>query len=173
MLRDLIPVVTLVIGYAIKSFTDYFENRRAVAREREARDVTRKDRLFERRSNFQRETLLALQDAVTQLGRDTGAINHQNIMSLRTTGKLGLITEEFNEGYRIRQATTSKLVSRVHDNSVRVLTDQFRDASVETIAATTEQEGNRAMNVAYAAFEQLNQRIGIVLRSLDDAEDAA
>jgi hypothetical protein len=173
MLRDLIPVVTLVIGYAIKSLTDYFENLRAVAREREARDITRKDRLFERRTNFQREALLALQEATTLLAHDTNAIYIKNNMSFHETGKFGLITDEFTEGYRFKQATASKLVSRVRDNSVRELTDKFRDASLMTVAALTGHESDRAWNVVSRAFEQLNQRIGIVLRGLDDAEDPA
>lgn len=167
---DWFPVVTLLIGYGAKSLTDYFDNRRAIAREREVRDAARRDHLFERRSNFQRETLLALQDTALELGRDTAAIDHQNKMSLRSTGKLGVITEEFNEGYRVRQATMSKLVSRVRDDAVRELAEQFRQSSADTVMADTEQQGAIGMERASNAHEQLNQRIGTLLRSLDDAE---
>jgi hypothetical protein len=168
MLRDLLPVATLLIGYLTKSASDYIENRRAHSREREARDSARKDRLFEQRISFQRETLLALQDELMQLIRDTAVAHHHNVMTLRQTGKLGLLPNDLDEGYRIHQATISKLVSRVLDRQVRDLVERLRTESVETVLATSESAGDAFLKRAGQSHDQLNSRIGEVIRSLDD-----
>ena len=68
--------------------------RSTVEREREARNATRRDQLFERRATFQRETLLALQEAASDLGRATGRISHLDTMAVRTTGKTQLLPED-------------------------------------------------------------------------------
>jgi hypothetical protein len=165
------PVLTLLIGYGTKSLTDWFQHRRAVQREREAREATRQDQLFERRATFQRETLLALQEAAMKLGRATGAIHHKDIMALRTTGKQQLLPADLDEDYRVAQARTSMLASRVRDNAVRELVEQFRKFSTESTLVKT-QEDNRALTAMMQIHDQLNQRIGELLRTLDDADAA-
>jgi hypothetical protein len=69
------PVLTLLLGYATKSLTDWLEHRRNTRREREAREAVRRDQRFERRTSFQRQTLLDLQEASMQLARSVGAIH--------------------------------------------------------------------------------------------------
>jgi len=66
------PVVTLILGFAIGFISDWIKNRRESDREREARREARRERLSDQRRNFQRETLLALQEAVQDLARATG-----------------------------------------------------------------------------------------------------
>src|SRR4051812_23220205 len=58
-----LTIVPLVIGYAMKSMTDVFEHKRTTRREREAREAARRAQQLERRTTFQRETLLSLQEA--------------------------------------------------------------------------------------------------------------
>ena|ERR1700730_2414078 len=63
------PVLTLLLGYATKSLSEWLEYRRTTRREREAREAVRRDQLFERRTTFQRQTLLDLQETSVQLLR--------------------------------------------------------------------------------------------------------
>jgi hypothetical protein len=60
----------------------------------------RRDQLFERRTTFQRQTLLDLQEASTQLARSVGAINHQERVAHRSTGKWSkqLVPDDLDEG---------------------------------------------------------------------------
>ena len=167
---DWFPVLTLLIGYGTKSLTDWIQHRRAVEREREGRDATRRDQLFERRATFQRETLLALQEAAAELGRATGRICHLDTMAIRNTGKTQLLPDDLDEGYRLAQVRTSLLAVRVRDDSVRELAEQFRRISVDCTAAKSQEDRDRQMHLAMQTNIQLNERIGELLRTLDDAE---
>jgi hypothetical protein len=165
------PVLTLLIGYVIKSLTDWIQDRRSIQREREAREVTRREELSERRNTFQRETLLALQDAFMQLNRATGAIHHQVTMSGEAGGRQQL-PDGLSENYHAAQTRTSMLVSRVRDNRVRDLVEQIRQLSVESTMSATKRERDRALTAMMQLHDPLNQRIGEILRTLDDADAA-
>src|SRR5579864_8701061 len=167
---DWFPVATLLIGYGTKSLTDLVQHRWSVKRERDAREAIRRDQLFERRATFQRETLLALQDAVNDLGRATGRVCHLDAMAIHTTGKRQLLPDDLDEGYRHAQVRCSTFAVRVRDNVVRELVEQFRQVSADSTDAKDQDERDRAMKLAMQTAIQLNERIGELLRTLDDAE---
>jgi hypothetical protein len=58
------PVLTLLLGFVTASISDWLRDRRAGLREREARETGRREQLFQRRTTFQRQTLLELQEEV-------------------------------------------------------------------------------------------------------------
>lgn len=64
----------MLLGLATKAVADYFAHNRLLTREREARAAAHQDRVLERRANFQRQTLLELQDAVMGLMRAKFAV---------------------------------------------------------------------------------------------------
>src|ERR1700745_2000812 len=113
------PVLTLLIGFATKSLMDWLQHRHTAKREREAREAVRRDQLFERRTSFQRETLLALQEASMQLARSVGAIHHQDEMAYRSSGKWSkqLLSDELDEGNRLAQARTGMVGARGRDRA--------------------------------------------------------
>jgi hypothetical protein len=55
----------------MKYFEDRVQHNRTLERERETRRALRQDAIVERRTQFQRQTLLELQPALTDLGRYT------------------------------------------------------------------------------------------------------
>jgi hypothetical protein len=167
---DWFPVVTLLIGYGTKSLTDWVQHRRTTERERVARQAVRQDQLFERRVTFQRETLLALQEAAAELGRATGRISHLDTMAVHSTGKTQLLPDDLNQGYHLAQVRMNLLGVRVRDDSVRDLVEKFRQFSVQSTMADTQKDRDRAMNAAMQTHIQLNERIGELLRTLDDTE---
>jgi hypothetical protein len=73
-----LPVVTLILGFAISAVTDWIKYPRDSERERAARLETRRDQLSEQRRSFQRQTLLDLQEAIQDLARATGAAHVQD-----------------------------------------------------------------------------------------------
>jgi hypothetical protein len=165
------PVLTLLIGYLTKYLTDWLQFRRSMQREREARENTRRDELLARRNTFQRETLLALQEAFMQLNRATGAINHQDNIAGQAGGRQQL-PDGLSEGYHAAQTRTSMLVSRVRDARVRELVEKLRQFSVDSTMGGTQGDRNRAMAAMAELYDPLNQRIGEILRTLDDADMA-
>ena len=166
------PVVTLLLGYATKSLSDWLEHRRNTRREREAREAARRDKLYEQRISFQRQTLLDLQEASAQLARSVGAVTHQDRMAYRSTGKWrkALLSDELNEGNRLAQARTGMLGPRVRDDATRQLVDKLKTRSAEAVNSPTPQDCERADIDVTLIYTELNQRIGEVLRKLDDAE---
>jgi len=67
-----IPVVTFLAGFGAKWLLELEQHRRLTAREREARREARKTVLEQRRADFQRQTLIELQEICATLLRKTG-----------------------------------------------------------------------------------------------------
>jgi hypothetical protein len=80
------PVLTLLLGFGVKSLSDWVDHRRMVERDHAARGAARKEKNLERRIDFQHQTLLDLQEACMQLACSTSAMHHQDIMAFRNTG---------------------------------------------------------------------------------------
>jgi hypothetical protein len=167
------PVLTLIIGYGAKSFSEWIEHMRTTKREREARDESRRNQLFERRTSFQRQTLLDLQEACMQLARTTGAMHHLDSMAYRSSGKWHkqLFPSDLDEEHRLTQARTLMLAVRVRDDSVRELVDKLKSLCFETGVSATQEDSDHAITSATHAHKELNQRIGELLRALDDADE--
>src|SRR5438477_6954523 len=70
-----LPLATLFVGYGLSLLTEWVRDSRARARDTETRRVTRDELRGDRRDDFQRETLLRLQDALFDLSRSVGAIH--------------------------------------------------------------------------------------------------
>ncbi|MBK9131269.1 MAG: hypothetical protein IPM20_06475 [Gammaproteobacteria bacterium] len=164
------PVATLLLGFAASSVAEWFRDKRTRQREREARMDTRQDQLIERRTTFQRQTLLDLQDVLMQLVRHVSMMHHQDVMAFRTTGnwQKQLYDDELSEGLRLAYARSTMLSVRVRDGTVRQLVKALKDHSTNAGMCLTQTEGESHINEMTKAFEQLNERIGGILRELDD-----
>jgi hypothetical protein len=64
-----LPVVSGFGGFIFGAVTEYLRDRRASTRERESRTAARNLQQLERRTTFQRQTLLDFQDAVQKLAQ--------------------------------------------------------------------------------------------------------
>src|SRR5229473_2648308 len=100
------PVLTLLVGYATKSLSDWIQNKRSIAREREGREAARQDQRVAQRITFQRETLLELQEATMQLGRTTSRSHHLDEMAFRESNnwRKNFLPDDLDEGHRQAQA---------------------------------------------------------------------
>ncbi len=135
-------LVAFVTGAILESLRDRRTSKRereaaeaTRAREREAREAARRGQRFERRTNFQRQTLLDLQEAVMKVVRVTGEMNQQDEMAFRATGewqkeKFG--EEVSNRAYAANRETLMFGV-RVRDESVRNLVNELRDVSTSVM----------------------------------------
>ncbi|MDI6835818.1 MAG: hypothetical protein QMD99_08900 [Rhizobiaceae bacterium] len=70
------PVVTLIIGSVLKGLYDLMADQRVERREKAARLEMRHDAQMLRKTEFQRKTILELQEEVAKLARATGQMNH-------------------------------------------------------------------------------------------------
>lgn len=171
-LSVVLPIITLLIGYGTKSISDWIEYKRTTERDREMREAVRRGQMLERRISFQRETLLELQEISIQLARSIGAMHHQDIIAHHKTGKWQkqLYPNDLDEAHRLAQARTTVLGVRVRDELVRELLAQFKQSTVEVTGCGTENEARQHMTDMGSLHDALNERIGEMLRKLDDDE---
>ena len=167
------PVVTLLAGFFTKALFDWLDHRRTRERERSAREAARHEQLLERRMAFQRQTLLDLQEAVLRLQRSTGAMNVEDVMAHRDTGKWQkqLYTDGLSDAFMEQQRQTTMLAVRVRDDSVREMVEALKRGCSAMAFARTENDNELTMTEMMALGDRLNQRIGELLRQMDDEED--
>ena len=168
------PVVTLLLGFFTKSLSDWAQHRHTTEREREAREAARREQRFQQRIAFQRQTLLDLQDALMQLARTTGEMHFHDKKAFRETGRWQkqLYGEDLAERDRVANARTAMLGVRVADASVRDLLQQFKNQCTASILSENEEASECSLRKMGLVFESLNQRIGEILRKLEEDEEA-
>ncbi len=114
------PVIALLLGYGAKYLQDWSQDSRTSKRERETRRALRQDAIAERRTQFQRQTLLELQPALTDLGRYTYLMYHHDVNGHRATGVWHFqpYPDDLDEKCRAATALISMLSVRVNDTKV-------------------------------------------------------
>ncbi|MGD0682549.1 MAG: hypothetical protein ABR990_10895 [Terracidiphilus sp.] len=168
-----LPLVTALLGFASGAFSEWVRDRRAYGREKEARDSLQRAQRLEQRDSFQRQTLLDLQASLMKLMQSTHAIYRIDMSNLNNFGKrdVGLYPPGASNECMQDNARTWLLNVRVRDEAVRNLTQRFKGKLTEATESSCSQEAaQKAMCTAELCFIALNERIGEVLRSLDDAE---
>jgi len=171
--NGVVPLLSALAGYIVGVLGEYLRDARARTREREARADSRREKLRARRSDFQREALLSLQDAVMQLARACGRMHHHDEREYKRSGQWGrtLLGEELNRFAYEATVKTLTYTMRVRDDHVRELAKRFRETCSKVGLCGSREEALRAMQESIAALEPLQERLGLVLRKLDDDED--
>ncbi len=133
-----------------------------------------RDQAKDRRINFQRETLLDLQDAVMQLSRAAGSVYHHHFAAHARTAEWHKepLPDDLNESFRLSQVRTSVLAARVRDESVRQLVQVAKSEATAIAITDRGTESIRAFAGASATCDRLNDRIGELLREMDDESDS-
>lgn len=166
------PVVTLLLGAILKALFDAMTDRRLERRERAARQEARRDAIRLRHSEFQRATLLELQDAIVTLARFTGQSHYQDLVAYRTEGtwQREPNTEDVSEGFLKSQQLLSKLRVRVSNDRIRGLTKEVSSACADAVHAPDEKSATLALGRMSDVLSELQENIGDMLRGLDEAD---
>lgn len=168
------PVVTLILGAVLKSLADWLTNLWASKREREARNQQRRDALLLKRAEFQRATLIELQDELGKYGRLCGQFYLKDATLYREKGSWGQphTTDEIGEALRVSTGALQRLRVRVHDQSVRQQTATLIDVSGQIIFASHEAAAIDALQRMMEIAANINEAVGTALRALDEIEDS-
>lgn len=168
------PVVTLVIGIVLKGFYDSIADRRIARREKESRIETRRDAQLLRKAEFQRETILELQEQIARLTRATGKMHYADIMEFRKTGVWGKgqFPDEANENAFEATTQISLLRVRIDDEGVRETARKFLGACAVVALARSEDEAETRFMFVTGMVEGLSEQIGDVLRNLERIEES-
>jgi len=167
-----VTLISTSVGFISSQLMERSKDRHAYEREKEARESARRDNLFERRTEFQRQTLLDLQDAVMKLIRATGEMYHIDLMASRATGKWvkQLFPDELDNRAFSAGVQITVLGVRVRDKSIRDLLAQLKVHTDGVVFAKNQAEAEGSLGKMSDSFAALNARIGEVLRSLDDGD---
>ena len=168
----LAATLSVLAGGILTMLSSWIADTRLTERERERRREEQKERRAVRRDDFQRETLLALQVASQKLLRTAGAMHHQDVLAFGRTGKWQrpLFADDLsNEQFQLN-VETMLLASRVRDEGVRVLAEQFRHRALSVGRSPDEEAGESRMMEAADIQQALLQRIGHLIRQLDEVE---
>jgi hypothetical protein len=167
----LATILSVTAGGFLTMLAAWLGDRRTTERDRERRRDERHERLALRRNDFQRETLLTLQVASQNLLRNAGAALHQDIVAHRTTGKWQRqqLENKLSDDLLRLNTETMLLASRVRDDEVRTLADRLRTQAVIVGSSCDEGEAESRMMAASDAQNALIQRIGQIVRELDEA----
>jgi len=113
-------------GYWLSGRHDEARDKRALEREETARKADRADRLKEQRHEWQRQTLLDLQDELQKLARATGRILHQDLMTVRQRGGVFQIGDAaLNDESLAAEVAVQKLRARILADDLRALVGDF------------------------------------------------
>jgi hypothetical protein len=167
--------VSVLLGFATSWLSARYQNTATVKRERESRLAARSDQLAERRAEFQRQTLIELQDAVFDLMRATGAMHHQDEMAFRKTGQWQkqLLADELDQKALMSNRRTLMFKVRVRDGSLREMVGKLSNLSAQVAISIDRDHSNEAMTEAGELFGKVQERIGELMRTIDDEEQAA
>ena len=163
-------VFGVVAGGTLTLFSGWLADRRLNDRERDRRNDERSERIAVRRSDFQRETLLALQTASQKLTRNTGASLHQDIVAHRKGGdwQRQQLPDGLSDDHLHWSTETMLLASRVRDDRVRNLADHLRSQLTAVSFSSSEAEAERRMMEAADTHAELIQTIGLLIREIDE-----
>lgn len=161
------PVVTLLMGTVLGGVLEALRDRRAMHREAVARHHAQglADRL--RRQEFQRATLLSLQDECTRLTRIIGQMHHHDMISFRE-GKGGWgktpMPDDLSNGALAAMQNVNKLRVRLVDDDLRKMVAQLGRIYSDTGLARTEEAADAAIAPLSNSIEGINDRVGMLLR---------
>ncbi|MEG3148409.1 hypothetical protein U1769_00830 [Sphingomonas sp. ZT3P38] len=168
----LATTISVITGGVLTMLAAWLADRRLTERDRERRREEQRERLATRRTDFQRQTLLALQEASQKLLRNTGASLHQDVVAHRTTGKWQRqrLPDDLSNDHLRLITETMLLASRVRDDEVRALADRLRSQTAVVGISSGESEAQNRMMAAADTQGALIQRIGEIVRGLDEAD---
>lgn len=115
-------------GYLLAGFNESRRDKRTFSHERQQRIWERADQREDNKRMLQRETLLALQDAIQAMARLTGKAIHFDHMQARD-GKYAHLPETLSEDMLINTVEVRRLASRILDPKVRDTVDEFIELS--------------------------------------------
>jgi hypothetical protein len=167
------PVVTLILGALLKGAFDTLADTRRANRERAAREHEQRRAAQLRRIEFQRETLLNLQDLISAQARTCGKMHVHDIHNRGAPGGWASVPldPEISEQFRHHQSELARLCVRVRDNALREKAKEFSAACTQIVLARSALDGQRSFHGAVDVSIELNEQVGQQLRTLDDEED--
>lgn len=158
-------------GYLLAGINERRRDNRTFEHERQQKALDRADQREDNKRVFQRETLLALQDALQTMARLTGKAMHFDFMQARE-GKYVHLPGSLSEDMLANTTEVRRLANRILDPKVRDTVDEFIELSSRF---TTLPEHFRGLsgpdqeNRSFAMLHEFNERTKAMMAVLGEA----
>jgi len=164
------PVATLLAGFAANGILEWFRHRSSSSREVAARVAERCRAIEERRARFQRESLLALQEAMVDLTRAVANGHFHDLRAFRQGNgwRKTYLPEDVDQAIREANQQTALLNERVADENVRKAVEYAKGLASGIFFTSDSATAEGMMTKLGNASIEVQKQIGIVLRKLDE-----
>lgn len=160
----MVPFMTFLLGVFLTQLTEGIRGLYSFLKQRGDRRALIEDR----RADFQRQTLVDLQDALQAFARATGRAHHEDVMAYRQSGQWAKtpISDEWNQKLLDATGRINALWVRVLDKELRDLVVATRNASVDADMAKSDVAAEQAMRTFSESLVRAYERLGDILRTL-------
>jgi len=167
-----LPLVTAFMGFASSQVLEWLKDHRAYQRERDKRDYERRNRQLEERNQFQSQTLLELQETVVKVVRTIAHLYYLDVVNDLSNQKWRGhdLPHDFGESALEATLRTKILGARVRDESIRESLKLLEAHRVEMLGAYDFSESTKTMKCVEKIHDDLNERIGEMLRNFEEVE---
>lgn len=164
-----LPLATAIGGYGVKLLDDLRRERREDKRLERERQIGLEDERRHREADFQRETLLELQEALHAVLRAAASDIRERSTDAKQRGvpfASAMASPETDEHERERLGRVLLLQARVKDDEARTLTDATTSAiaSPQVVLAQSARDALVGLNDSWMRFGEFNERVGWLLR---------
>jgi hypothetical protein len=164
-----LPIASLAVGYGVKAAEDWRKDRREDRLAQVTREQQLEDERRHRENDFQRETLLELQEALHELivlanraASERQADSRERGVEYRQSNS----TPETNDAEREHFGRVNLLRARVKDDEARELVKLVVSSvgSIDGVLAQSPQEHRAVLARGSEPFDSFNERVGWLLR---------
>jgi hypothetical protein len=156
----------VVAGSLVSTVGVVFRERMASRREQEAQQALRRQQLTDERAAFQRDTILALQDAVGDLWALSADAYNRALASKAETGEWP--PPERTEWPRLNvvSARITALRARVLDEELRSLVRELQTSIWSAVEVSDWREQPARMQAARDPMNRMQERVNLLLKEL-------
>jgi hypothetical protein len=160
--------VGVLVGTVSTSTLTIYKERFTAKRERDARDAQIARETQQQRDGFQRESLLALQQAVTDLVTSVYDEQDRMLRSMQETGQWPARTWETitARGWSDAEQRLEMLSARVFDEKANELATRVHNAGRNSVWAPTIDEAKASNLILGSSVQEFHQRIRQLLPAL-------
>ena len=160
---QLIVAVTAVVSGALGLVGGLLIEHLRTLRDRAGRIEQRQDQ----KDEFQRQTLLEIQEAVARYGRLVGRVNYHDSIAFKETGTwMGTqVGHELSEDLLAARVRLQLLQERARDDELTKLVTVFSNRGSFVTIASSKEEATLRMDDLIESLTKVQERLGTVLRT--------
>lgn len=168
MQQAVLAFVGVILGAIIAGFLTLWQIRLLTARERKAQQTRREQERTDRREAFERETLLALQDAISNVRQVTLRDYERKVALMAEQGSWPNPSTSLllTNGWTEADERLIALRARAFDEELQQLVVGFRDATTLAMTAQIQSDADEWIVQAGSRLEEVNRRISALLSRL-------